>query len=186
MMAPRGAFVADGAEGNRGAQKKHFPRLAAIVGFIRVPSRVFAAATAGRPFAEGREAYRQRTAWVWRGEVGQALEEVRQRLAESAEGSKGAESVGKSPGHLEGQEGRMNYAGRREAGPPIMSGVTGPAAEQTGRRVRGTEKFWSGRGVEAVTQPRAGCLSDDEPMARFRQGRAGRLTGQRACKRRSA
>ena len=58
--------------------------------------------------------------------------------------------------------------------------------KQVGRRVKGTEKFWSEEGVEAVMQLRADYLSDDEPMEQFWQQRAGRMTGQRSYKRLSA
>jgi hypothetical protein len=186
MAAVRGAFVADGAEGNWSLQKKYFPRFTAIVDFIHVLSYVFAAAMAGRSFAQGWPVYQQWIAWVWRGEVEQVLEAMQQRLGELAVGSKEAESVGKSLGYLEGQKGRMNYAEYRKAGLPIMSSVMESTVKQVGRRVKGTEKFWSEEGVEAVMQLRADYLSDDEPMEQFWQQRAGRMTGQRSYKRLSA
>lgn len=186
MAALRGAFVADGAEGNWSIQKKYFPRFVAIVDFIHVLSYVFAAAMAGRSFAQGWPVYQQWIEWVWQGEVGQVLEAMGQRLGELVEGSKEAESVGKSLRYLEGQKGRMNYAEYRKAGLPIMSSVMESTVKQIGRRVKGTEKFWSEEVVEAVMQLRADYLSDDEPMELFWQQRAGRMTGQRSYKRRSA
>lgn len=186
MVAVRGAFVADGAEGNWSIQKKYFPRFTAIVDFIHVLSYVFAAAMAGRSFAEGWEVYQQWIAWVWQGEVEQALEAMRQRLGELTGGSKEAESVGKSLGYLEGQKGRMDYAQYRKQGLPIMSSVMESTVKQMGRRVKGTEKFWSEEGVEAVMQLRADYLSDGEPMEHFWQERADRMTGQRTYKRPSA
>jgi hypothetical protein len=186
MVALRGAFVADGAEGNWSIQKKYFPRFTAIVDFIHVLSYVFAAAMAGRTFAEGWEVYQRWIAWVWQGKVEQVLEAMRQRLGELAEDSKEVQSVGKSLGYLEGQKGRMNYAEYRKAGLPIMSSVMESTVKQIGRRVKGTEKFWSEEGVEAVMQLRADHLSDDEPMEQFWQQRADRMTGQRTYKPRSA
>jgi hypothetical protein len=186
MAAVRGAFVADGAEGNWSIQKKYFPRFVAIVDFIHVLSYVFAAAMAGRSFAEGWQVYQVWIAWVWRGEVKRVLEAMRQRLGELPEGSKEAESVGKSLGYLEGQKGRMSYGEYRKQGLPIMSSVMESTVKQIGRRVKGTEKFWSEEGVEAVMQLRADYLSDDEPMEQFWQQRADCMTGQRSYKRRSA
>jgi hypothetical protein len=186
MAALRGAFVADGAEGNWSIQKKYFPRFTAIVDFIHVLSYVFAAAMAGRSFAEGWPVYQEWIAWVWRGEVERVLEAMRRRLRELAQDSKEAESVGKSLGYLEGQKGRMDYGEYRKQGLPIMSSVMESTVKQMGRRVKGTEKFWSEEGVEAVMQLRADYLSDGEPMERFWQQRAGRMTGQRAYRRRSA
>jgi hypothetical protein len=186
MAAARGAFVADGAEGNWSIQKKYFPRFTPIVDFIHVLSYVFAAAMAGRTFAEGWPVYQTWIAWVWRGEVERVLEAMRQRLGELAEGSKEAESVSKSLGYLEGQKGRMDYAQYRKQGLPIMSSVMESTVKQIGRRVKGTEKFWSEEGVEAVMQLRADYLSDDEPVEQFWRQRAGRMTGQRTYKQRSA
>jgi len=186
MTAVRGAFVADGAEGNWSIQKKYFPRFTAIVDFIHVLSYVFAAAMAGRSFAEGWPVYQQWIEWVWRGEVERVLAALRLRLGELGEGSKEAQSVSKSLGYLEGQKGRMAYAEYRKDGLPIMSSVMESTVKQIGRRVKGTEKFWSEEGVEAVMQLRADYLSDDEPMEQFWQQRADRMTGQRGYKRRSA
>jgi hypothetical protein len=186
MVAARGAFVADGAEGNWSIQKRYFPRFTPIVDFIHVLSYVFAAAMAGRSFAEGWHVYQRWIAWVWQGEAEQALEAMRRRLGELAEGGKEAEVVGKSLGYLEGQKGRMNYSEYRKQGLPIVSSVMESTVKQIGRRVKGTEKFWSEEGAEAVMQLRADYLSDDEPMEDFWRQRADRMTGQRAYKRRSA
>jgi hypothetical protein len=186
MVALRGAFVADGAEGNWSIQKKYFPRFTAIVDFIHVLSYVFAAAMAGRTFADGWPVYQEWIKWVWQGEVEQVLEAMRQRLLQLSEGSKEAEVVGKSLLYVEGQKGRMNYAEYRKAGLPIMSSVMESTVKQIGRRVKGTEKFWSEEGVEAVMQLRADYLSDGEPMEQFWQQRSVRMTGQRSYKQRSA
>jgi hypothetical protein len=186
MVALRGAFVADGAEGNWSIQKKYFPRFTPIVDFIHVLSYVFAAAMSGRSFAEGWQVYQQWIAWVWQGEIERVLEAMRVRLGELAEGSKEAEVVGRSLGYLEGQKGRMKYDEYRKQGLPIMSSVMESTVKQIGRRVKGTEKFWSEEGVEAVMQLRADYLSDGEPMEQFWQQRADRMTGQRAYKPRSA
>ncbi|MBV8576011.1 MAG: hypothetical protein JOZ58_13385, partial [Acetobacteraceae bacterium] len=48
-----------------------------------------------------------------------------------------------------------------------------------GQRVKGTEKFWSEEGAEALLQLRADYLSDGDPVETFWQERANRMTGQR-------
>src|SRR5262249_45266257 len=78
MAAARRAFVADGAEGNWSIQQKYFPRFVAIVDFIHVLSYVFAAALAGRPFAEGWAVYQEWIGWVWQGKVEPLLQALRQ------------------------------------------------------------------------------------------------------------
>jgi len=99
---------------------------------------------------------------VWQGQVEQVLEALRGRLAELPEGSSDRQSVEKTLGYLEGQKGRMDYASYRQEGLPIMSGVVESTVKQIGRRVKGSEKFWSEEGLEAVLQLRADYLSDDQ------------------------
>jgi hypothetical protein len=186
MAAQRQAFVGDGADANWSIQQKYFPRFVAIVDFIHVLSYVFAAALAGRSFAAGWEVYQVWIEWVWQGKVEQVLVAMRQRLAELPQGSSDHECVAKSLGYLEGQQGRMDYARYRQEGLPIMSSIIESTVKQIGRRVKGSEKFWSEDGVEAVLQLRADYLSDGEPMEHFWQQRADRMTGLRPYKRKSA
>jgi hypothetical protein len=146
---------------------------------------VFAAALAGRPFAEGWAVYQEWIAWVWQGKVEQVLQALRQRAAALAEGSTERERVEKSLGYLEGQQGRMDYATYRQQGLPIMSSIVESTVKQIGRRVKGSEKFWTEQGAEAVLQLRADYLSDDQPMEHFWRQRAERMTGQHPYRRRA-
>jgi hypothetical protein len=180
MAAPRRAFVADGSEANWSIHKKYFPRFTPVADFIHVLSYVFAAAMAGRPFAEGWPVYQEWLEWVWQGKVKGVLEALRQRLEALPEGSADWECVQKSLGYLEGQKGRLDYARYRKEGLPIMSSIVESTVKQIGRRVKGSEKFWSEEGAEAVLQLRADYLSDDEPMEHFWEERGRRMTGQRS------
>ncbi len=185
MAALRRAFVADGSEANWSVHKKYFPRFTAIVDFIHVLSYVFAAALAGRSFAEGWAVYQVWIEWVWQGKIEQVLAALRQRLAELPEGSSDWECVAKSLGYLEGQKGRMDYAKYRQEGLPIMSSIIESTVKQIGRRVKGSEKFWKEDGLEAVLQLRADYLSDDQPLEHFWEERSRRMTGQRSYRRRA-
>ena len=51
--------------------------------------------------------------------------------------------------------------------------------KQVSRRVKGTEKFWSTSGAEAMLQLRGNHLSDTQPLASFWQARQTSATGQR-------
>jgi len=55
--------------------------------------------------------------------------------------------------------------------------------KQVNQRVKGTEKFWSEAGGEALLQLRADHLSDGEPLAAFWQRRQAAATGQRRYRR---
>jgi hypothetical protein len=185
MAAKRRAFVGDGAALNWAVQQRWFARFEPIVDFIHVLSYVFAAAMAGRPFAEGWPAYQEWISWVWKGEVKETLAAMRRRLGELAEGTAAHEVVSQSLAYLEGQAARMDYGRYRKEGLPIMSSIIESTVKQVGRRVKGTEKFWSEEGAEAVLQLRADYLSDGEPMERFWEERSRRMTGQRAYRRRA-
>lgn len=53
------------------------------------------------------------------------------------------------------------------------------AVKQFNQRVKGTEKFWSEPGAEAMLQLQADHLSDHAPLERFWQTRQKTQTGQR-------
>jgi hypothetical protein len=180
FAAARRAFVADGAACNWTVQKTYFARWTPVLDFIHALSYVFAAALAGRPVREGWEVYQRWISWVWQGQIGELLAALRVRLAELGGVAGGpAQAVATCLGYVEEHQGRMNYADYRRQGLPIMSSLVESVVKQVGRRVKGTEKFWSEEGAEALLQLRADYLSDDEPLATFWQQRADRMTGQR-------
>jgi hypothetical protein len=82
-------------------------------------------------------------------------------------------------GYLETHQGRMDYARYRRLGLPIMSCYAESTVKQINHRVKGTEKFWSEAGAEAILQLRADYLSETQPLARFWQRRQQTATGQR-------
>ena len=49
--------------------------------------------------------------------------------------------------------------------------------------MKGTEKFWSEEGAEAILQLRADYLSETKPMETFWQEREARATGRRCYRR---
>ena len=57
------------------------------------------------------------------------------------------------------------------------------AVKQFNQRLKGTEKFWSEEGAEAMLQLRADYLSDDKPLEAFWQRRQAQQTGQRPHRR---
>ena len=78
---------------------------------------------------------------------------------------------------------KMRYADYRRQGLPLMSSHVESTIKQINYRVKGTEKFWTERGAEAILQLRADYLSDDEPMEDFWQRRQAAATGQRPYRR---
>jgi hypothetical protein len=187
--AARRAFVGDGSANNWTLQRRFFGSFVPILDFIHALSYVFAAATAGRKFAAGWACYREWIGWVWQGKVSLVIAALSQRQAElglpekdEAETSP-RQVVSKTLTYLENHQGKMKYDAYRKDGLPITSSLMESAVKQINQRVKGSEKFWSEAGSEAVLQLRADQLSDGEPLAAFWQRRQAAATGQRRYRR---
>jgi hypothetical protein len=187
--AARRAFVGDGSANNWTLQRRFFGSFVPILDFIHALSYVFAAATAGRKFAAGWPCYREWIAWVWQGKVSLVIGALQQRQAELGLPAKDAEEtsppqvVSKALTYLENHQDKMQYDAYRKDGLPITSSLMESAVKQINQRVKGSEKFWSEEGSEAVLQLRADQLSDGEPLADFWQRRQAAATGQRRYRR---
>ncbi len=187
--AARRAFVGDGSANNWTLQRRFFGSFVPILDFIHALSYVFAAATAGRKFAQGWACYQEWISWVWQGKVSQVIEALQQRQGELGLPEKGeAETsprhvVSKTLTYLENHQDKMKYDAYRKDGLPITSSLMESAVKQINQRVKGTEKFWSEAGSEAVLQLRADQLSDGEPLAAFWKRRQAAATGQRRYRR---
>jgi hypothetical protein len=81
--------------------------------------------------------------------------------------------------YLENQQSRMCYDEYRRQGLPITSSHIESTIKQINRRVKGSEKFWSGGGAEALLQLAADYLSETKSLVTFWQERMKRATGQR-------
>lgn len=183
--ATRKAFVADGQDANWAVWRRHFSHYTPILDFIHAICYVFAAAMAGRPLREGWPIYCQWAQWVWSGEVQRVIEAVRLRqqelgLPEKDESEETPRSkVADALRYLENQKSRMHYDQYRREGLPITSSHIESTIKQINRRVKGTEKFWSEGGAEALLQLAADYLSETNPLSTFWRGRPSYATGQR-------
>jgi len=184
--ASRKAFIGDGSDNNWTIQRNYFSSFVPILDFIHALSYVFAAATAGRPFAEGWKLYAEWIGWVWRGEVEKVIAALAQRQLEL--GTPTTEDGDTSPrqivaralAYLQNHQGQMRYAEYRRLGLPITSSYVESAVKQFNQRVKGTEKFWSEEGAEAILQLRGDYLSDNDPLSGYWQNREAKQTGQRS------
>lgn len=182
--APRKAFVADGQEANWTVWRRHFSHYTPILDFIHAVCYVFAAAVAGRPLREAAPIYRQWAQWMWSGEVQQVIDALRARqqelgLPEKDEEESPRAKVADALRYLGNQKSRMHYDAYRRMGLPITSSHIESTIKQINRRVKGTEKFWSEGGAEALLQLAADYLSETNPMPTFWRDRPHRATGQR-------
>jgi hypothetical protein len=183
--AARKAFLGDGSENNWTIWRNFFSSFVPILDFIHALSYVFAAALAGRKFADGWPIYEQWIRWVWQGEVAQVIAALAQRQLEL--GAPQEEDADTSPRqvvaqaltYLQNHQSQMKYAEYRKQGLPITSSYVESAVKQFNQRVKGTEMFWTEEGAEAILQLRADHLSANEPLAKFWQTRQAKQTGQR-------
>jgi hypothetical protein len=187
--AARKAFVGDGSANHWTLQRRFFGSFVPILDFIHALSYVYAAATAGRSRAAGWACYRQWIAWVWQGQVTRVLGALEERHAElglpepDEPETSPRQVVARTLTYLRNQQGKMRYDAYRRQGLPITSSLMESVVKQVNRRVKGTEKFWSEDGAEAILQLRADQLSDDQPLEAFWQRRQEAATGLRRYRR---
>jgi hypothetical protein len=185
FAAARKAFIGDGSENNWTIWRERFSSFVPILDFIHALSYVFAAAMAGRPFAEGWRIYQEWIGWTWKGEVARVIEALRQRQIEVGtplpeDGETHPRSVvARTRTYLENHRSQMNYAEYRRLGLPMTSSYVESAVKQFNQRVKGTEKFWAEGGAEAMLQLRADHLSAHTPLDRFWRDRQETQSGQR-------
>jgi hypothetical protein len=74
-----------------------------------------------------------------------------------------AENLGYFKRHRE----HMDYPSYRARGWPIGSGIIESGVKRFGKRVKGTEQFWSVKGVEAILALRSVWLSEDEQSQHY-------------------
>lgn len=183
--AKRKAFVGDGSSNNWELHKRFFGSFVAILDFIHALSYVYAAALAGRATEVGWSIYREWIEQVWQGQVEEVIAALAQRQAEVGLPQEGDARtsvpvvVADALRYLRNNAGRMDYPEYRKQGLPITSSLVESAVKQINRRVKGTEKFWSEEGAEAILQLRADQLSDGEPLEEFWQRRQEQASGQR-------
>ncbi len=171
--ALRRAFLGDGLPVNWTIQQRYFASFTPILDFVHALSYVFAAAFAGRSQAEGTEVHKRWIQAVWSGQVATILPELEARS--TALGSPPAECVEsdarklvlESLRYLRNNAQRMRYDQYRRQGLPIMTSAVESAIKMINTRVKGSEKFWSEPGAEAILQLRADFLGETETMSRF-------------------
>ena len=183
--APRKAFVADGQEANWTLWKRRFSHYTPILDFVHAVCYVFQAAVAGRPLDEVAAVYRRWAQAVWSGRVKDVIAELELRQREVGDPEESDPEthprhvVAKALGYLRNQASRMRYDVYRKEGLPIVSAYVESTIKQINRRVKGSDKFWSEGGAEALLQLAGDYLSDRLPLDQYWRDRPANATGQR-------
>lgn len=171
--AERQVFLGDGLPVNWTIQSRHFSKFTPILDFVHALTYVFAAAFAGRPQAEGALIYVRWIQSVWSGQITTILPELEARSMELGPApSECADSdpralVFEALRYLTNNAGRMQYDEYRRRGLPIMTSAVESVIKRINQRVKGSEKFWSEPGAEAILQLRADYLSETDVMGNF-------------------
>lgn len=183
--AARRAFLGDGQAVNWTIQKRHFPSFVPVLDFVHAMCYVFAAATAGRSAQDGWPIAMRWLQLVWAGRVAEVLPELEQRCAELGRAPADAPEtdpravVATALRYLTNNAERMRYDEYRRLGLPITTSAVESMIKQINCRVKGSEKFWSGAGAEAILQLRADYLSETDPMTKFWSDRQTQTAGTR-------
>lgn len=185
--APRKAFVSDGSSALEELHRTHFSHYTSILDLLHALSYSLAAARAVTPTeAQARDAYNHWAAKIWEGNVRQVIDELAvhaNRLGPPPDNPRSddpREVVRTSRVYYQNHATRMDYPRYRREGLPLTSSLMESTVKQVGRRVKGTEKFWSRPGGEAMLRLRAESLSDDRPLVRHLETRSRRTTGTRS------
>jgi hypothetical protein len=183
--AARKAFVCDGLAANWTVWRKHFSHYTPILDFVHAVMYVYAAAMAGRTFPAGWKIYCRWAQAVWSGHVEEVIGELHSRQQAVGLPNEGDPEhsprclVADALRYLTNQQSRMRYDAYRREGLPITSSHIESTIKQINRRVKGSEKFWSGGGAEALLQLSADYLSETDPLTPFWQNRQSNAIGLR-------
>lgn len=184
--APRKAFVSDGSPAIEQLQRTHFSHYTSILDLLHALSYSLAAARAvSSSEAAARDVYHGWAAKIWDGNVNAVIDELAAYSGklgpppENPHSNDPREVVRASLVYYRNHAPRMDYPSYRRAGLPLTSSLMESTVKQVSRRVKGTEKFWSSTGGEAILRLRAESLSDSKPLRRHLENRAQHATGTR-------
>ena len=187
FASSRKAYVGDGSSWIWTIWQQQFKPFGfvPILDIIHALTYVYAAATAGQTRERGWGVYVRWITWIWQGQVTQVLAELSQRqqdlgLPSDEDGSTSARRiVSEALTYLQNQSGKMDYPQYRRQGLPITSSHIESTVKLLNHRLKGSEKFWSESGAEALLQLKADTLSDTGHWEHFWHTRPNTMTGTR-------
>jgi len=171
--ARRRAIVGDGGNWIAPLGQRHFPGWVQVLDFLHLLVHLYAAAMAAYEDLGSRgqfrvwRLYERMLRAAWAGQVDQVRTLLREQLERLGSASK--KPSGRDPSkvlssvldYIDANADRMDYARYRREGLPVTSTLVESLIKQFNARVKGTEKFWSQDGAEAILQSRAAYLSED-------------------------
>ena len=185
--ASRKAFVSDGSPTIEKMQRTYFPHYISVLDILHALSYSLAAARAASNNEDAaRQKYDSWAAKIWEGRVEDVIDELiayETKLGQpppDASSDDPREIVRTSRVYYENHVDRMDYPTYRCLGLPLTSSLMESTVKQVSRRVKGSEKYWSSAGGEAMLRLCGEYLSDDEPMDAYWDQRSRHASGTRA------
>ena len=166
--APRKVFVSDGSAAIEALRRKEFCEYVGVLDLMHALSYALAAARAieTKDDANAWALYVRWAEAIWQGRVDDAIADLdafQAKLGQpegDASGDDPREVVRRARVYYANQREKMNYPEYRRQGFPLTSSLMESTVKQINRRVKGSEKFWSTPGGEALLTLRAASLSD--------------------------
>lgn len=176
FKATQKVFVSDGSSAIEEMQQQWFGNFTSVLDIMHALSYSLAEARAiYRDQTDSWECYRRFATFIWQGKVDDVIAELDQHQRElgdppaDASDTDAREVVRRSRVYYRNHRGRMNYPEYRRRGYPLTSSIMESTVKQVNRRIKGSEKFWSTAGGEAVLGLRAAYISDSKPMEGYWQ-----------------
>lgn len=171
FAAEEKVFVSDGSSAIEEMQAEWFSCFTSVLDLMHALSYSLAAARAihgdGDP---SWQCYCELATLIWQGKVDELLRVLDSHQAHlgdppaEARDTDAREIVRRARVYYRNHRGRMNYPAYRKKGYPLTSSMMESTVKQVSRRVKGTEKFWSSDGGEAILRLRGDYLSESRPM----------------------
>jgi len=185
--ATRKVFVSDGSATIEKLQRQHFSHFTSVLDLLHTLAYALAAARAvSRDEAAAEQQYDAWARLIWSGQVAEVIDELvghGEQLGLPPPGdheNDPREVIRRSRVFFENHRSRMDYPSYRRQGFPLTSSLMESTVKQVSRRVKGSEKFWSSPGAEAMLRLRAASLSEDKPLHRYFDRRSCHARGTRA------
>ena len=185
--ATRKVFVSDGSPTIEKMQRLHFSHYTSVLDILHALSYGLAAARVVSDNESSAERkYDSWAAKIWEGRVDIVIDELTaygRKFGEpppDASSDDPREVIRRSRVYYENHACRMDYPSYRRAGFPLTSSLMESMVKQVSHRVKGTEKYWSSSGGEAILRLCGEYLSDDEPMHDYWKQRSRHAPGTRA------
>ena len=168
-LAARKAYVCDGQPCNWTLWEMHVAAsgFAPVLDILHLLGYLYAAALAavGPPGVWPR--YERWLRMAWSGKCRTLLEELQAAADQRGVPPKDApetdprRTLADAVRYVTNNQSRMDYPRYRKLGLPISSAPVESVIKQYNQRIKGSEKFWLSKGVEAMQQIRAAYLCDD-------------------------